>query len=170
MIARFIFVGMLVFSMSLPAHADTDKFSRILSLLDGALKCQAALSLTSNYNTIYRALNRGLEKVNPPEYSKFRKHLDKEWKLIEVIVKKTKSELGKLNSNMDFDKVEQKMFIEAISYITVPIRNLKIDDDHINNLMKLNSSCSTRAPLILKDLISDFPEDNITEDDITGDP
>ena len=172
MIARFIFAGILVFSMSLPVQAetDTDKFSRVLALLDGGLKCQAALSLTSNYNTIYRALNRGLEKVNPPEYTKFREHLDKEWKLIEIIVKKTKSELGKLNPSMDFDKVEQRMFIEAISYITVPIRNLKIDDDHINNLMKLNSSCSTRAPLILKDLLRDFPEDNTTEDNITGDP
>ena len=170
MIARYIFIGILVFFMSFPASAEEDKFAKMFGILDGALKCQAALSLTSNYNLIYRALNRGLEKVNPPEYSKFRKHLDKEWKLIEIIVKKTKSELGKLNSNMDFDKVEQKMFIEAISYITVPIRNLKIDDDHINNLMKLNSSCTTRAPLILKDLERDFPEDNTTEDNITGDP
>ena len=164
MIARFIFVGMLVFSMSLPAHADTDKFSRILSLLDGALKCQAALSLTSNYNTIYRALNRGLEKVNPPEYSKFRKHLDKEWKLIEVIVKKTKSELGKLNSNLDFDKVEKRLFTEATNYLTTSIRTLKVSDEHIVNLMKLNSSCATRAPLILNLLINEFPEDNPTAD------
>jgi hypothetical protein len=170
MIARFIFVGMLVFSMSLPAHADTDKFSRILSLLDGALKCQAALSLTSNYNTIYRALNRGLEKVNPPESITFKNKLDGQWKLIQLIVDKSKSELVKLNSNMDFEREEQRLFTEATSYITVPIRNLKIDDDHINNLMKLNSSCTTRAPLILKDLERDFPEDNTTEDNITGDP
>jgi hypothetical protein len=170
MIARFIFVGMLVFSMSLPAHAEPDKFSRILALLDGALKCQAAVSLTSNYNVIYRALNRGLEKVNPPEYAKFQTQLDEQWKLIEIIVKKTKSELEKLNPAMDFDKVEQRLYTEAIIYITTPIKALKVQDDHINNLMKLNSSCSTRAPLILKDLLRDFPEDNTTEDNITGDP
>jgi hypothetical protein len=158
MIARYIFIGILVFFMSFPASAEEDKFAKMFGILDGALKCQAALSLTSNYNLIYRALNRGLEKVNPPEYSKFRKHLDKEWKLIEIIVKKTKSELGKLNSNMDFDKVEQKMFIEAISYITTSIRTLKVNDEHIVNLMKLNSSCTTRAPIILNELVETSPK------------
>jgi|TARA_B110000977_G_scaffold158194_1_gene201533 hypothetical protein len=164
MIARFIFVGILVFFMSLPVHADTDKFSRVLELLDGALKCQAALSLTSNYNLIYRALNRGLEKVNPPEADKFKNKLDGQWKLIELIVDKSKSELVKLNSNMDFNKVEKRLFTEATNYLTIPIRTLKVNDEHIVNLMKLNSSCATRAPQILNLLIDEFPEDNPTVD------
>ena len=156
MIARFIFAGILVFFMSLPAHADTDRFSRVLELLDGALKCQAALSLTSNYNLIYRALNRGLEKVNPPESITFKNKLDVQWKLIELIVK--------LNSNMDFNKVEKRLFTEATNYLTTSIRTLKVSDEHIVNLMKLNSSCATRAPLILNLLIDEFPEDNPTAD------
>ena len=77
MIARYIFIGILVFFMSFPASAEEDKFAKMFGILDGALKCQAALSLTSNYNLIYRALNRGLEKVNPPEADKFKNKLRK---------------------------------------------------------------------------------------------
>ena len=158
MIARFIFAGILVFFMSLPAHADTDRFSRVLELLDGALKCQAALSLTSNYNLIYRALNRGLEKVNPPEADKFKNKLDGQWKLIQLIVDKSKSELVKLNSNMDFEREEQRLFTEATDYLTTSIRTLKVNDEHIVNLMKLNSSCTTRAPIILNELVETSPK------------
>jgi hypothetical protein len=158
MIARYIFIGILVFFMSFPASAEEDKFAKMFGILDGALRCQAALSLTSNYNLIYRALNRGLEKVNPPEADKFKNKLDGQWKLIQLIVDKSKSELVKLNSNMDFEREEQRLFTEATDYLTTSIRTLKVNDEHIVNLMKLNSSCTTRAPIILNELVETSPK------------
>ena len=65
---------------------------------------------------------------------------------------------------MDFNKVEKRLFTEATNYLTTSIRTLKVSDEHIVNLMKLNSSCATRAPLILNLLINEFPEDNPTAD------
>jgi len=160
MIARYIFIGILVFFMSSSASAEEDRFTKMFGILDGALKCQAALSLTSNYNVIYRALNRGLEKVDPPEFIEFKNKLKGQWQLIELIVAKSKLELAKLNSNMDFGREERRLYTEATNALTAAIRTSKVDDAHIVYLMKLNSLCSSKAPQILNELVDDFPEDN----------
>ena len=159
MIARFIFVWLLVFLVSTPVYAETDKFTRLFGIFDGALRCQAALSLTSNYNVIYRALNRGLEKVDPPEAIKFKDKLNGEWQLLELIVAKSKVALAKLNPIMNFDREEQRLYTEASNTLTIAIRTLKVDDTHILKLIQLNSLCSKKAPQILKELVDNFSED-----------
>ena len=59
---------------------------------------------------------------------------------------------------MDFEREEQRLFTEATDYLTTSIRTLKVNDEHIVNLMKLNSSCTTRAPIILNELVKTSPK------------
>jgi len=165
MIARFIFIGMLFLFISTPALGqashnqsngtpdEIERFAKLHYILDGGLKCQAALALTSNYNVIYRALNQGLEKNDPPEAKKFSTVLQAQWNNLENIVSKAKIELAKI-PGFNVKLEEKRLYTEAQEYLTGPLRALKVDPEHIRLLMVLNSECVSQSPIILKQLKS----------------
>jgi len=158
MIARFKLVFLACFFMfTSPALAQEDEFAKIFSYYDGALKCQAATKLTANYLTIYQTLNRGLEKVDPEQASKFNSKLEKQWMTLEKIVVIAKEKLREINPNLNYDREEQRIFNDAVQHLTKPMRQLNVTGKHVLNLMQLNSACLKKFNEILTKLTTPQP-------------